>query len=360
MDEQPRKVERALGAMREDVWGDLQHRRVAKRLDEALARPPGRAARRWFWGMAAAALSVLLAVFATRLRKGRTIVAEGAAIGSDVAATSAALSDGSEVDVGRGGQVQIVADGPDETRIELVAGRAEFEVAKRPNRPFVTTIRGVEVRVIGTHFSTELDLSHPPGVVRVTVHRGVVEVRRHPGEAASRLGADDRLDVPLDAVPSSAPAPVENNSAPSAPGSSSASSSATAPIMSAPAPLDASKLFEAAKAARAAGDIEGAARFYASLLKQFPGDERVGVAALELGRLRMDAQHAYRPAAEAFRRAIAKAPNEGVREDALARLVEVVDLLHDHDSCLAERGNYLQRYPKGVHVSRVERACGER
>jgi len=47
MHEQPNKVRRALGAMRDEVWSDLQHRRVAKRLDEALSPPAARSRRRW-------------------------------------------------------------------------------------------------------------------------------------------------------------------------------------------------------------------------------------------------------------------------------------------------------------------------
>jgi hypothetical protein len=360
MDEQPSKVQRALGAIREDVWSDLQHRRVAKRLDEALSRPV-RADRRWFWGLATATLCALVVVIAWRARHGHVIVAEGSSVGSDGEAMSAVFSDGSKLEVAPGGHVQVVVDRPDETRIEVVAGRAEFEVAKRPSRPFVTSIRGVEVRVIGTRFSTELDLAKPPGVVRVQVHRGVVEVSR-PGGSPSRLSAGERLEVPLGpASPSPAASSLstaEVGSPTSAP--SAAPSSTTAPVVPSPPSLDASKLFEGAKAARASGDVEGAIRLYSALLKQFPNDERVGVAALELGRLRMDVQHAYGPAAEAFRRAIARAPNEGVREDALARLVEVLDAMHDRESCLAERFRYLQRYPKGVHRSRIERECEER
>jgi len=357
MVEQPRRVQRALGAMREDVWSELQDRRVRDRLHEALSRPAAHTSRRWLWALAAA-LGTLCVVIATLAHRGRPIVSEGAAIGSDAESTRAAFSDGSEVDVERGGHVRVVKDRQDETRVEVLAGRAEFEVAKRPNRPFVTWVRGVEVRVIGTHFLTELDLSRPPGVVRVRVDRGVVEVRRRSGETGSRLSAGDALDVALEPV-----APVLAIAA--APSAVSAPSSSTAPAVStpsaqivpAPAPVDASKLFDAAKAARAAGDVEGAARSYAALLKQFPGDERAGVAALELGRLRMDTQHAYRPAAEAFRSAIAAAPNEGVREDALARLVEVLDVMHETDSCRNERGRYLRRYPNGLYVSRIERAC---
>ncbi len=212
--------------------------------------------------------------------------------------------------------------------------------------------------MIGTHFSTELDLSRPPGVVHVRVDRGVVEVLRRSGETVSRLSAGDALDVALEPVAPSLAMAAASSAAP-APSSSTApaGSSPSAQIVPAPAHVDASKLFDAAKAARAAGDVDGAARSYAALLKQFPGDERAGVAALELGRLRMDAQHAYRPAAEAFRRAIAAAPNEGVREDALARLVDALDAMHETDSCRKERSHYLQQYPRGLYVSRVERAC---
>jgi FecR-like protein len=352
MHEQPNKVRRALGAMRDEVWSDLQHRRVAKRLDEALSAPAARSRRPWVMAFAAALCVVTLALV-MRPGHARVVLAEGSALGNDGEATSADLSDGSKVDVTRGGHVHVVADRPDETRIEVFSGKAEFDVSKRPNRPFVTQVHGVEVRVIGTRFSTEVDLSHPPGLVRVTVHRGVVEVRRSSGDSPSRLVAGDMLEVPL--------SPAALPGAPSAsPSAAAIPPSTIAPSPVAPAPLDASKLFEAAKAARAAGDVEGAVRSYSLLLKQFPGDERAGVAALELGRLRMDVQRAYRPAAEAFRRAIAAAPNEGVREDALARLVEALDALHDREGCSMQRDRYLQRYPKGVHVSRIEHACGSR
>jgi transmembrane sensor len=357
MVEPPRRVQRALGAMREDVWSELQDRRIRTRLEEAVSRPAAHTSRRWLWAVAAA-LGTLCVVIATRAHHGRPIVSEGAAIGSDAEPTRAAFSDGSEVDVERGGQVRVVKDRQDETRVEVLAGRAEFEVSKRPNRPFVTGLRGVEVRVIGTHFSTELDLSRPPGVVRVHVDRGIVEVRRRSGEPALRLGAGDALDVALEPVSPALAMAAAPAAAPAAPSSTApAGSSASAQIVPAPAPVDASKLFDAAKAARAAGDVDGAARSYAALLKQFPGDERAGVAALELGRLRMDTQHAYRAAAEAFRSAIAAAPNEGVREDALARLVDVLDAMHETDSCRKERSHYLQQYPRGLYVSRVERAC---
>jgi TolA-binding protein len=351
MGDQPNKVERALGAMREEGWSDLQHRRVAKRIEDALEAPASnRHARLWILAAAACVIGVVVAL---RPWHRPMVATTGTTLGSEAEVTSAVLADGSAVEVGRGGRVEVVADRADETRIEVTAGRAEFEVQKRPGRPFITSVRGVEVRVIGTRFSTELDMSHPPGLVRVLVRRGVVEVRRPGEEAPSRLMAGDSLEVPL-ALPAdpAAPTPAVESAPPVAPAPSGKVS------VAAPPPVDAAKLFETAKAARSAGDVEGAIRSYAALLKEFPNDKRVGVAALELGRLRMDAQHAYGPAAEAFRRALAAAPNEGVREDALARLIEALDAMSDRAQCLKERSRYQQQYPKGVHAESVQNRCG--
>jgi len=333
------KVDRAIGAMRGEVWDELQHRRVSKRIDEALEAEQ-RSSRWWLAGIGAAVVAaavvalVLLRPTAT-LSSARTV-----------------LSDGSMVDVDRGGQIHVVSDRPEETRIEVVAGRAEFEVQKRPNRPFITTVRGVEVRVVGTHFSTELDESRPPGVVRVVVSRGIVEVVGRQGEQVARLNAGDRIEVSLGPAQKADAVTAPNNS----PSAALAEPEPSAARAASPPP-DASKLFEKAHEARRTGDIQGAVSAYAALIKQFPHDSRVGVAALELGRLRMDSQHAYGPAADAFRRAMTSAPNEGIREDALARLVEAVDAMGDKATCLTEQRHYQARYPNGVHAASVRARC---
>jgi TolA-binding protein len=267
------------------------------------------------------------------------------------------LADGSLVDVDRGGQIQVLSDRPEETRVQVLAGRAEFDVQKRAGRPFITTVRGVEVRVVGTHFSTELDESHPPGIVRVVVMRGVVEVSPHPGDPVARLKAGDKLEVSL-GPPATSSDKADVTPAP-ADGASGVEPSVAAARSASPPP-DASRLFEMARDARRANDVPAAIKAYATLLKQFPHDERVGVAALELGRLRMDSQHAYGSAAEAFRQAFAAAPSEGIREDALARLVEALDAMHSQKACAAEQQRYQARYPNGVHASSVRARCTAR
>jgi hypothetical protein len=356
------KLERAMGAMRGDVWTELQHRRVAKRVEEALSAP-AQGHRPWRWGLSAvAAVAACVALWFTLRSSEPALAVSGSALGNDGRAARAVFADGSLVDIERGGRIRIIGDRPEETRVELLSGRAEFEVRKRPGRPFVTTVRGVEVRVVGTHFSTELDLSRPPGSVRIAVERGIVEVRAPIGDRVARLNAGDAIEISLgsgrsagDLVPS-LPASV------AAPGPSAAEApvSSAPPGSSAPGPVDASKLFETAHEARRSGNVQAAVRAYAALIKQFPGDERVGVAALELGRLRMDALHAYAPASEAFRRAIAAAPNEGIREDALARLIEALDKLGDQAGCLREQGRYQARYPRGVHAAAVGGRCASR
>jgi len=364
-DARPSKVTRALGALRPDAWSELSHRRVAKRLEVTLASSK-RSRRPWAWSAAGAlalAASVMLWLV-LRTAAPQPESTSALAVGSEREPARALLSDGSVIDIDRGGRVRVLRDQAEHTQIEVLAGRAEFEVEKRHGRPFVALIRGVEVRVIGTHFSTELDLARPPGLVRIKVQRGTVEVAAPHGERVARLGAGDSLEVSL--TPERPAGPRSDENAPSSSKSTNPEGepaesvggigSVAAPVVAAPV-LEPSKLFQAANDARRSGNVRGAVKAYATLLDQFPRDERAGVAALELGRLRMDSLHAYAPAAQAFRRAIAAAPNDGIREDALARLVEVLDRMHDLPGCLAEQRRYRARYPLGVHSSSVERRC---
>jgi TolA-binding protein len=355
MTEPRSKLDRAVGAMRDEVWDELQHRRVAKRLDEAFEAQQQRS-RWWLVGVGGAvAAAAVVALLLFRPAWTRSAGSQ-AARGGQAETARTVLSDGSMVDVNRGGQIHVVSDRAEETRIELVSGRAEFEVQKRPNRPFVTTVRGVEVRVVGTHFWTELDESRSPAVVRVVVSRGVVEVVDRQGEHVARLNAGDRIEVSLGA---GAGAHADGVATPDDSASAGSAQPAPSAARAVTPPPDASKLFERARDARRAGDVQGAISAYAALLKQFPSDSRVGVVALELGRLQMDSQHAYGAAAEAFRRALSSAPNEGIREDALARLVEALDAMGDNAACLTEQRRYQARYPSGVHAASVSARCSK-
>lgn len=354
MSDPQNKIERGLRALRQEVWNEFQYRRVGKLIDERLMAP-GRPRRAWGWLLVGATVTACVAALLLwGSRPSAVRASNGGASQPEPTTARTQLSDGSIIDVDGGGRIQVVRDGERETRIQLLAGRAEFEVQKRAFRPFVAVIRDVEVRVVGTHFSTELDETKSPAVVHVRVQRGVVEVTAGPEEQPVRLKAGESLDVVLKSgrkFPDASLAPASPSLEPSASPSAGSGGAAPAPV------LDASKLFEMGQEARRSGNVQGAIKAYATLLKQFPSDERVGVAALELGRLRMDVQHAYSAAADAFRRAIAAAPNEGIREDALARLVEALDAMHAGRACLVEQKRYEQRYPHGVHAGSVRSRC---
>ncbi|HWZ87643.1 MAG TPA: hypothetical protein VNW92_02300, partial [Polyangiaceae bacterium] len=89
------KVERALGALREEVWSDLQHRRGAERLGLNQEAPARRGSRRWLGVALAAAAFAAVAVGVLH----RTMTP--AALGSEAGGARTMLRDGSVVDVAR-------------------------------------------------------------------------------------------------------------------------------------------------------------------------------------------------------------------------------------------------------------------
>ncbi|CAN7408680.1 FecR family protein [Caulobacter sp. LjRoot300] len=59
-------------------------------------------------------------------------------------------------------------------RVEMADAQAAFDVAKDPGRPFLISVGDQQVRVVGTEFN----IRHYDKTVRVTVRRGIVEVRQ--------------------------------------------------------------------------------------------------------------------------------------------------------------------------------------
>jgi TolA-binding protein len=91
-------------------------------------------------------------------------------------------------------------------------------------------------------------------------------------------------------------------------------------------------------------------------LARFPEDSRVGVAAFELGRIRMDALGDSRGAAQAFNQAL-RFGNIANREDALARLAISYNATGDVRSCQKARQRYQSEYPSGVHAGALAQLC---
>jgi len=120
----------------------------------------------------------------------------------------AVLDDGSRVSLDAVTVVNVRMK--DEARqVELVGGRAKFDVAKDPLRPFTVAVGDKLVVAVGTSFSVELI----DGEVRVVLYEGQVEVRDRSDTAASAGAAPRRVLMRpgselVDAVGSAKPAQI--------------------------------------------------------------------------------------------------------------------------------------------------------
>jgi transmembrane sensor len=298
-----------------------------------------------------------------------------------------ALKDGSRMELGAETRVLLNESEPSAVNVSLQRGRVECDVVPKRDRRFSVVAAGIEVRVTGTRFSVEVA---PRGDrVVVEVMRGSVEVRR-PGneEPLRRLGSGERwsaelslaeaavaadsLNAPgsvgisagtVDAVGKAAPSSALDPGTVAEPSLGQSDPSPAQPPAvreSVPAPSvepEAKELLEQANAARRDGNVVAAAEGYERLLKLYPNDGRAGLAAFELGRLRMDRFHDFPGAATALKRAVTLAPGSGFREDAMARLVDAYQAMGAGEQCARAKRAYLDGYPQGVHAAKVKRAC---
>ncbi|HRE51522.1 MAG TPA: FecR domain-containing protein [Flavitalea sp.] len=109
------------------------------------------------------------------------------------------LSDGTRVKLNSESSIYYptVFDGK-ERRINIT-GEAYFEVAKDAGKPFIVSVNGVEVKVLGTHFNVnafaneeKIKISLAEGSVQVTTGSGNAVIK--PGEQAS-VAANGKLEI---------------------------------------------------------------------------------------------------------------------------------------------------------------------
>jgi transmembrane sensor len=351
------------------LWGRVQAR---------LGRP--RPVRSWIFAGAATALAAAAVVIAVRTGRGPSLdvggdVAssawEGASLETGADALAVKLVDGSQLKLDPASRVEVGDRTPSVVKLVLKRGRIGCDVTHRPGRSFVVMADGVEVRVVGTRFSVATEHGNDSARVEVRVERGVVEVRG-PGANAEVVrveagrswsqvtstkdlvepAAEDTADGEM---PEMMPPPVASDRrAGAAPARGAARSHSPARPTHVTGPRE---LFEQARGQWRRGHIQQAADTYQALLNDFPRDGRAGLAAFELGRLRMDRLGDMRGAVQALERAVALAPGSEFREDAMARLVAAHAGAHDRAGCVRARDQYLTEFPSGVHHRTVAAAC---
>ena len=300
------------------------------------------------------ALAAIVSIMAVRSRLIARLRAEppGAALAgttfeAPTGGETITLGDGSRAVLEARSKLTLVTVRPELVRVALERGGVDLDVVHAEGKQFVVEARGYEIRVLGTRFSVRMGGSEGGTALEVRVARGRVRVTRESEDGAGE-GQDVRV---LDAGETWSTAPVAE--------SEGAPPSQPKPPVAASSGESSSALLARAEAFRAANEPRAAARLFDALRARHRSDPRAGLAAFELGRLRLDRLDDPRGAAEAFNDSIAVAPNAPFREDAQARLVEAYDAARDRSRCLGARAAYLLRYPRGVHRDKIAARCPE-
>ena len=338
---------------------------------EAATRAPARRPRAW--SIAAVCAVMALAGFLwlhTRAAPSDEPVA-GAVAEASTRGEVITLPDGSRIAFAPQSKATLLAVKPELVRLELERGGADFDVTHVDGRPFIVAAKGYEVQVLGTRFSVRLS----PSLLEVKVARGKVRVVRTGDEASTRvLDAGETWSIELErasnepaprgtapqetAPVASAPiAPVLSSEPPAEPAPSAPSPGLAAPGATHSAADGPKELLARAERARAAHRSADEAAALNTLRLRYRSDPRAGLAAFELGRLRLDTLHDPAGAAESFADAISLAPDAPFREDAEARRIEALEAMGDRRRCIEARSAYLSRYPDGLHRPSVSAAC---
>lgn len=226
---------------------------------------------------------------------------------------------------------------------------------------------------------TQFEVSREPGGVRVAVFEGAVKVRQNGAPEVlleseqSRLFASDAgqlaeaaAPTPVEAAPAAAPEPApfeveaEPEPAPSAPGPKAGPRPPTrsvGPRITAKQADEAEQIFSEGRRALLRGRYREAADAFEALQRRFPNNARAPLAALELGRLRLDQLKEPGKAAEALEVARRLIPSGALREDAEARLVQALEESKQTGRCRDARKRYLEAYPDGPHRPNVLARC---
>lgn len=164
------------------------HRLEARRAKASLTTARGTRGGRWWavrggLGVAASAAAVALVLGVHAWRSGRPItyevgggaVEEGGYIrGGTAAGTKVQFSDGTQIDLGAGARMSVVAPGPHGARLRVEDGQAHFAVNHLPHAAWSVEAGPYLVEVTGTEF--DVRWSGAEEVVEVRLHKGSVRV----------------------------------------------------------------------------------------------------------------------------------------------------------------------------------------
>ncbi len=227
-------------------------------------------------------------------------------------------------------------------------GQVRYQVKKIPGREFLVNAGGIEVRVVGTVFIVEVDITD----VRVKVERGVVIVDSGSGVVELTAGEEIVLAGRDRSNEQSVASVDEEPEAPLLKGTVSV-------VDGAPKQYDESVpsfsyLMREVDRARKRGDNNLAAKLLHKLVTIYPGDGRVVSVLYTLGKVESQ-RGRYVDAARAFRKCWRSSPRGTLAED--AHFQEAISL--DRIGHLREANNaarrYLDKFPDGPYADRMRK-----
>jgi ferric-dicitrate binding protein FerR (iron transport regulator) len=258
------------------------------------------------------------------------------------------FADGSSIEAAAGARVDALASSADEFAVLVRRGRAHFRVTPGGPRLWRIEARNARVEVLGTTLWVE---SHDTGTrVQVDVGRVLVRSPELPG-GVQLVAAGESLELNGEAPNAAAAPAVDPTLAPVEPGAPSRSRSA------APTPPRAAELWEDADEARRGGQPARAAALLGRLLRDYPADSQVALAAFTRGVLQLDRLGQPAEAAVSFQRALELGIGAALREDVYLRWAEALDRSGAGVRIEAVLAEYVRHYPLGRHRTALERLC---
>ncbi len=353
-------IEAWRNGVEEVKWDAVTERRVLTRLlsyrresRNAVSRPKLVAA-----AAIAAAVLAILGLFMFMFDNGAhpavldepelNIAGRGAEQGSGTGLSQLRFLDGSTATYLTVAEVDVEEQSISAVKIWHKSGQVRYQVEKIPGREFVVNAGGIEVRVVGTVFIVEVDVTD----VRVKVERGVVIIDSGSGVVELTAGEEivlagrDRSNEQSVAVADEEPeAPLLKGTVAVADG--------------APKRYDGGApsfpyLMREVDRARRRGDNNLAAKLLHKLVTLYPGDGRIVAVLYTLGKVESQ-RGRYVDAARAFRKCWRSSPRGTLAEDAHFQEAISLDRIGHLREANRAAKRYLDKFPDGPYADRMRK-----
>jgi transmembrane sensor len=334
----------------EPAWDDVREARLLSRI----LADADQSRFRWSrlaGGVAAVATAAALVVgigrFVSPATEAKAPIASPASAQSAPALAGSSLlslADGSKAHLRPGAVLEPLEQTRQVVRIAQRQGEVRYEVKPDAGRPFTVQARDVEVRVIGTVFTVNVESDG----VRVSVERGRVAVKS--GERRVELSPGETLRLSTaDSVSTSTPTGGEKVTDTRGAPTETTEASPMVPVAASPV-----ELLAEADAARGRGDLATAERLLGTLIAKHPQAPQAPSARFSLGRIQT-ARGNFAAAARTFQALRRQVPSGPLAEDTLAEAANASALSGQTATARSLADQYLKQYPSGAHAERMRR-----